>query len=95
MLQVLELTKEERIAIYMRLTKKQIAEMLVESNMIIDYLINKGVLLGKCVEDINNKKITRQSFIVENKLESKFNINDTHTAYDLDRHGCLIKKTQL
>ena len=53
MLQVLELTKEERLAMYMKLPKKQIAEMLVESNMIIDYLINKDVLPVKCVKDIN------------------------------------------
>lgn len=84
MLHVLEMSKEERLAMYMKLTKKQIAEMLVESNTIIDYLINKGVLPVKGIET-DNKKITRQSFITKNKLESKFNINDIHTGYDLGR----------
>ena len=38
MLQIVEQTKEEKMAMYMKLTKKQIAEMLINCNDIITAL---------------------------------------------------------
>ena len=36
MVQVIEMTKEEKLAMYMKLPKKQLAEMLYECNRLMD-----------------------------------------------------------
>lgn len=37
-MQIIEQTKEEKMAMYMKLPKKQLVEMLIESNRVLDTL---------------------------------------------------------
>lgn len=54
MLQTVEQTKEEKIAMYMKLPKKQIAEMLINCNDIITALTQAK----NCVIPLNIKNMT-------------------------------------
>ena len=46
MLQIVEQTKEEKMAMYMKLPKKQIVEMLINCNDIITALTQAEKILG-------------------------------------------------
>ena len=62
MLQIAEQTKEEKMAMYMKLPKKQIAEMLINCNDVITALtqakncVIPAVIKSVCDHDIRNFK---------------------------------------
>lgn len=41
MIRTLEQTKEEKITMYMKLSKKELIEMLIESNRLLDMMSSK------------------------------------------------------
>ena len=77
MLQIVEQTKEEKMAMYMKLPKKQIAEMLINCNDIITALIqekncdipadsNRALLRVEPVYDGGGTSVTTYKLVDEN-----------------------------
>lgn len=52
MLQIVEQTREEKVAMYMKLPKKQIIEMLLENQRYVEMFRKKGEMYTTCPHGI-------------------------------------------
>lgn len=56
MMQIVEQTDEEKMAMYMKVSKKKLCEMLIQCNKIIDARPPEIILYGKSAWEIENEK---------------------------------------